>query len=131
MKAHQLQVKLAEFTNEDNHKYQDEKDKKMSKEIQKLKTKQENEFNNLNNKMKKDFNEFNLRRAAELDIILLSHKNRLKELDSAQRLELNNFDKIQKGITSKIIYTEPSGRADMIVHSATYRTNGTLANAKN
>jgi hypothetical protein len=74
----------------------------MNKEIQKLKVKQENEFNILHDKMKKDFNEFNKKRAAELDIILLSHKNRLKELDNAQKLEIKNFDKIQKGISSII-----------------------------
>ncbi len=103
MKAHQLQTTLNELSGVDNNKYQEEKEKKMNKEIQKLKVKQENEFNILHDKMKKDFNEFNIRRAAELDKILLSHKNRLKELDNAQKLEMNNFDKILKGISSKLL----------------------------
>jgi hypothetical protein len=34
--------------------------------------------------------------------LILKYKNKIKELESNQKLELNNFQKIQKGIASKI-----------------------------
>jgi hypothetical protein len=67
MKAHQLQMKIAESTNIDNNKYIEDKEKKMKKEIDKLKTKQDNETYNLNLKMNKEFNEFNKERASAFD----------------------------------------------------------------
>jgi hypothetical protein len=51
--------------------------------------------------------------------MVFSHKNRIKELNNAQKFEISNFDKIIKGIASIIsLNIEPSNRANFIVKSA-------------
>jgi hypothetical protein len=67
MKAHQLQMKIAELSQGDTQKYLEEKDKKMRREIDKLRVKQDNETNNLNMKIQKELNEFTKLRSQEFD----------------------------------------------------------------
>jgi hypothetical protein len=67
MKAHQLQLKIGELSQVDNQKYMEEKEKKMKREIDKLRVKQDNETNNLNSKIQKEHNEFTKLRSQEFD----------------------------------------------------------------
>jgi hypothetical protein len=79
----------------------DEKEKKIRKEAEKLKTKHDNETNAYNLKTQGAYNEFKKNRALEFDKMLLRYKNKLKELENNQKLEVSNFSKILKGISSK------------------------------
>jgi len=76
----------------------EEKQKKMNKEIEKVRTKQEHESNSLQMKMQANYGEFKRERAIEFDKLLQKYKNKLKDLDSIQKLEMGNLPKIRKGI---------------------------------
>ena len=99
-KAHSIQVHIAELTHAETAKFLDEKERKIRKEAEKIKVKQENEMNSFNLKITSSYNEFKKNRALEFDKLILRYKNKLKELDNNQKLEISNFTKIQKGITS-------------------------------
>lgn len=57
-------------------------------------------MNAFNLKITSAYNEFKKNRAIEFDKLILRYKNKLKELESNQKLEIKNFSKILKGITS-------------------------------
>jgi hypothetical protein len=81
-------------------KFLDEKERKIRKEADKIKIKQENEMNAFNLKIQAAYNEFKKNRAIEFDKLILKYKNKLKELENNQKLEISNFSKILKGISS-------------------------------
>ena len=60
------------------------------------------EYVQFNDKITSIFNEFKSNRHLEYDKIIHRHKCVLKELESNQKLELSNSDKIVKGISSNI-----------------------------
>lgn len=66
-KAHQYQVEIAELTNADNNKFQEEKEKKFRLYAEKIKTKHENELNAFNQKTQGAYGEFKKNRALEFD----------------------------------------------------------------
>ncbi len=120
-RAHQIQVQIAEHTDVDNLKFLEEKERKIRKEAEKIKTKQDNEMNSFNLKTQAAYNEFKKNRAIEFDKQILRYKNRTKELESNQKLEISNFSKILKGISSKgYIFNNigPNSRISNIMKSA-------------
>jgi hypothetical protein len=123
-KAHQIQVQIAELTNTDNSKFLDEKERKIRKEAEKLKTKQDNEMNAFNLKTQAAYNEFKKNRAIEFDRMILRYKNKMKELENNQKLEISNFSKILKGIS------RPNSRISNIMKSAS-NLNNLNTNASN
>lgn len=72
MKAHQLQVKVAELTQVDQDRYYQEKEMKLKKEVEKVKMKHDNEINAMNLKVNAAFGEFKKNRAVEFDKYLFS-----------------------------------------------------------
>jgi len=117
-------VQIAELTNTDNSKFLDEKERKIRKEAEKLKTKQDNEMNAFNLKTQAAYNEFKKNRAIEFDRMILRYKNKMKELENNQKLEISNFSKILKGIS------RPNSRISNIMKSAS-NLNNLNTNASN
>ena len=78
-------------------------------------------MNSFNMKTQAAYNEFKKNRAIEFDKQILRYKNRTKELESNQKLEICNFSKILKGISSKgYIFNKigPNSRISNIMKSA-------------
>jgi len=48
--------------------------------------------------------EFKKKRGLEFDKLLQQFRNKTKELENNQKLEINNFSKIMKGIASNNVY---------------------------
>ena len=94
-------MQIAELTNIENIKFLDEKERKIRKEAEKIKTKHDTEMNAFNLKTQAAYNEFKKNRALEFDKMILRYKNKMKELENNQKLEISNFSKILKGISSK------------------------------
>lgn len=117
-------MQIAELTNTDNSKFLDEKERKIRKEAEKLKTKQDNEMNAFNLKTQAAYNEFKKNRAIEFDKMILRYKNKMKELENNQKLEISNFSKILKGIS------RPNSRISNIMKSAS-NLNNLNTNASN
>ena len=117
-------MQIAELTNTDNSKFLDEKERKIRKEAEKLKTKQDNEMNAFNLKTQAAYNEFKKNRAIEFDRMILRYKNKMKELENNQKLEISNFSKILKGIS------RPNSRISNIMKSAS-NLNNLNTNASN
>lgn len=82
----------------------EEREKKIRNEAERLKTKHDNEMNAYNLKTQSAYNQFKKNRAIEFDKMILRYKNKLKELENNQKLEVSNFSKILKGISSKKFY---------------------------
>lgn len=55
------------MTNDENGKYIEEKERKLRKEVEKIKLKQDNETNAFNMKMNSTYGEFKKNRATEFD----------------------------------------------------------------
>lgn len=98
-----MQVSITELTDLENLKFLEEKERKIRKEADKIKVKQDNEMNAFNLKTQAAYNEFKKNRAIEFDKQILRYKNKMKELENNQKLEISNFSKILKGISSKIV----------------------------
>jgi hypothetical protein len=96
-----MQVSITELTDLENLKFLEEKERKIRKEADKIKVKQDNEMNAFNLKTQAAYNEFKKNRAIEFDKQILRYKNKMKELENNQKLEISNFPKILKGISSK------------------------------
>ena len=95
-------MQIAELTNFDNLKFLEEKERKIRKEAEKIKVKQDNEMNSFNLKTQAAYNEFKKNRALEFDKMIMRYKNKMMELENNQKLEVSNFSKILKGISSKL-----------------------------
>ena len=67
IKAHEIQIKLNELQNVDTTKQQDDRERKIKKELDKLRVKHDNENNNFNLKLNQTYTEFKKKRALELE----------------------------------------------------------------
>jgi len=83
--------------------FEQERKNRIYKEKENLEKKYNLEYMQFNDKITSIFNEFKSNRFLEFDKIMQKHKCILKEIESNQKLELSNTDKIVKGISSKII----------------------------
>lgn len=97
------QVKIAELVNSEKIKFNEEKEKRFNKEIEKCKTKQEAELAALQNKTMATYGEFKRDRAIEFEKLLMRYKNRLRDIERAAKSDINNFSKILKGVASNNI----------------------------
>lgn len=64
----------------------------------------ENELNSFQFKSRVSLDEFKKKRGLEFDKLLQQFRNKTKELENNQKLEINNFSKIMKGIASNNVY---------------------------
>ena len=64
----------------------------------------EQELNSFQFKSRVSLDEFKMKRDIEFDKLLHQFRNKNKELENNQKLEINNFSKIMKGIASKNIF---------------------------
>jgi len=67
IKAHDIQSKINELTNMEGVKHIDDRERKIKKELDKLKIKHENENNSFNLKLNQIYTEFKKKRALELE----------------------------------------------------------------
>lgn len=67
VKAHQIQLKIIDVSNRNSQNWIMEKEKKLRKELEKTKVRQDNELKNLHLRMNQAYNEFKKKRAIEFD----------------------------------------------------------------
>lgn len=82
---------MTEITQLENRKFIEDKEKKLKKEVEKIKTKQDNESSAFQLKMTAAFNEFKKSRAAEYERLIQKFKNKIKDLELQQKTELNTI----------------------------------------
>ncbi len=87
-------MKIAELTQSENKRFQDEKERKLKKELENIKQKQEMEISSFQLKMSAAYNEFKKARAVDFDRIIQKYKNKLKDLENSQKLEMNSIAKM-------------------------------------
>jgi hypothetical protein len=95
-----ITVKIIELTGKEGNKYEEEKEKKLRKDFDKIKTKQESELNAFLAKKNSIIDNERKNRALQFDTLLQKYKNRRKELENIQNFEVKNYSKIAKGISS-------------------------------
>lgn len=91
-----MQVKIAELTQIENKRFLEEKERKLKIELENIKSKQDLEFQAFQLKMSSAYNEFKKARALDFDRIIQKYKNKLKDLENQQRLEMNSLSKMSK-----------------------------------
>ena len=89
-----VQVKITELSQNENRKFLEEKERKLKKELENIKIKQDLEISSFQLKMSSTYNEFKKTRALDFDRIIQKYKNRLKDLENQQKVEMNNMSKI-------------------------------------
>ena len=87
--AHKIQIRIGELTLIENKKFLEEKEKKLKKEIQKIKTKHNNEIYSFQMKMTSAVNEFKKSHSVEYERLVQKFKNKFKDLENSQITELN------------------------------------------
>ena len=97
--AHKVQGRISEISLTENKKFLEEKERKLKKEVEKLRIKQDNENLGFQLKMSAAFNEFKKSRATEHERLIQKYKNKKKDLDLQQKTEINTISK-----KSKLIY---------------------------
>ena len=89
-------MKIAELSQIENQRFLEEKDRKLRKELENIKQKQEMEISAFQLKMSAAYNEFKKARALDFDRIIQKYKNKLKDLENQQKLEMNSIAKMSK-----------------------------------
>ena len=89
-------MQIAELTQLENHRFLEEKDRKLKKELENIKQKQEMEISAFQLKMSAAYNEFKKARALDFDRIIQKYKNKLKDMENQQKLEMNSIAKMSK-----------------------------------
>lgn len=72
----------------------EEKERKLKIELDNIKSKQELETQAFQLKMSSAYNEFKTARATEFDRIIQKYKNRAKDLENQQKIEMNTITKM-------------------------------------
>lgn len=88
-------MQISELTQIENQKFLEEKDRKLKKELENIKQKQEMEISAFQLKMSAAYNEFKKARAVDFDRIIQKYKNKLKDLENQQKLEMNSIAKLR------------------------------------
>ena len=89
-------MKIAELSQIENQRFLEEKDRKLRKELENIKQKQEMEISAFQLKMSAAYNEFKKARALDFDRIIQKYKNKLKDIENKQKLEMNSIAKMSK-----------------------------------
>ncbi len=96
--CHLVHVQISELTDFETKKFLEEKERKLKIELDNVKSKQELETQAFQLKMSLAYNEFKTARANDFDIIIQKYKNRIKDLENQQKIEMNSLTKISKNI---------------------------------
>lgn len=89
-------MQIAELTECENKKFLEEKERKLKIELDNVKSKQEVETQAFQLKMSSAYNEFKTSRAFEFDKIIQKYKNRVKDLENQQKIEMNSLTKMSE-----------------------------------
>ena len=88
------QVEIEEITKRDQEKFENEKEKKIDKEIGSLRLRQKNETDALEPKISIHLNKFNRERAMKTEEIMLKYKHKTKGLETFQKAEREEYERI-------------------------------------
>ena len=112
-KVEEANKEINNLKKKDDQKFEKEKEKKLTAEINKLNHRHENEKNALQMKKNSLIDMFNQTKNKNIEQIQKKFDAKMKELKNYQSFEMANFDKITKGIT------KPCARIQSIVSSTT------------
>jgi len=90
-KAHQIQLKINEMAKNEQEKWENHRNEKLKKELDKIRARQENEMQFFQKKMNNIYNEFKKNRAIETEKIVQKFGNKSKGTQNAHKCELNEF----------------------------------------
>ena len=112
-KAQEAEREIERLNKRDNMKFNENKEKKLNTEINKIKKRQDNEKKVYEMKKNSMITEFNEKKQSEINNIKKKYTSKISELKNYQNFEISNFDKITKGVI------KPCARIQSIVSSAT------------
>ena len=112
-KANEANREINKLKKKDMMRFNENKEKKLNAELNKIMHKHENEKNALLLKKNSIIDMFNQTKDKNVEQIKRKYEAKLKELKNYQNFEMANFDKITKGIT------KPCARIQSIVSSTT------------
>ena len=112
-KVEEANKEINKLRKKDEEKFEKEKEKKLTAEINKLNKKHEIEKNALQMKKNSLIDMFNQTKNKNIEQIQKKFNAKMNELKNYQSFEMANFDKITKGIT------KPCARIQSIVSSTT------------
>lgn len=96
-----MQNEIQALSEKEKLAFQEEKQKKINIEVDKIKKRQENECKVQKEKLNQIYNEFKKERAVKVEEMMMKYKNKLTEMDNAHKYELSNFDKCYIGASKK------------------------------
>ena len=80
----------------ENKKFIEEKEKKLKKEVEKVKSRHDTESISFQMKMTASVNEFKKNRTVEYERLIQRFKNKIKDLEIAQKSDINSIAKLSK-----------------------------------
>lgn len=80
----------------ENKKFFEEKERKLKKEVEKVKARHDTETLSFQLKMTASINEFKKSRSIEYDRLVQKFKNKFKEMELAHKSDLNSVAKLSK-----------------------------------
>ena len=112
-RAKEADKEIEILTKKDSIKFNEDKEKKLNIELNKIKHRQDLEKNVFEMKKNTIITEFTENKKKEIEKIKKKYESKISELKIYQNYEISNFDKIAKGVI------KPSARIQSIVSSAT------------
>jgi len=118
--AHQIQIEIANLSQKEKEKCNQENQTRFEKEVENFKKRQENETKALEQKIQTNYNNFKKERALKVESMLLKYKNRLRELEKKQKNEVGKLEKKikdnEKGIRPKkeLVIPKPISKKNTI-----------------
>lgn len=91
--AHYLQQKVLKMEQEEDEKFQVERENKIRLVLDQYATKQKNEHNTLRKKMLTGLEELELKKQKEYEMLLLKYNNQKKTIDTQQNMETQLFER--------------------------------------
>lgn len=99
--AHEIQNEIQVLSEKEKQAFQEEKQKKLNIEVDKIKKKQENDYKVQKEKLNVVYTEFKKERAIKVEEMMMKYKNKITEMDNAHRYELINFNKCYIGASKQ------------------------------
>ena len=112
-KAQEADKEIEILQKKDSIKFNEDKEKKLNIELNKIKHRQNLEKNVFEMKKNSTITEFTENKKKEIEKIKKKYESKISELKNYQNFEISNFDKITKGVI------KPCARIQSIVSSAT------------
>ena len=112
-KAQEADKEIEILQKKDSIKFNEDKEKKLNIELNKIKHRQNLEKNVFEMKKNSIITEFTENKKKEIEKIKKKYESKISELKNYQNFEISNFDKITKGVI------KPCARIQSIVSSAT------------